>query len=193
MRGHVKDFVKRVAAIHPGLSVIEFGSMQVHENSSADLRPLFPGREFLGTDMREGKGVDKVLNLHNIDLPDSTYDIAICVDTLEHVEYPHKALEEMERILKPGGIAIIASVMLFPIHDYPGDYFRYTPEGFGVLLKPFHKQVVGQAGLDLYPHTVAGVGLKKGCEGYEKYVKLVQEWSLHTTKITDKRGKRRKT
>jgi ubiquinone/menaquinone biosynthesis C-methylase UbiE len=80
--------------------------------------------------MRDGPGVDKLLNLHDIDLPSESVGTILCFDTLEHVEYPHRALEQIYRILKPDGIAVVSSVMDFPIHDYPYDYWRFTPEAF---------------------------------------------------------------
>jgi 2-polyprenyl-3-methyl-5-hydroxy-6-metoxy-1,4-benzoquinol methylase len=49
--------------------------------------------------MREGLGVDRILDLHDIDLPSESAGTIICLDTLEHVEYPHRALED---ICRPG-------------------------------------------------------------------------------------------
>ncbi len=117
--------------------IYEFGSFQVPEQMGfADLRPLFHDKEYLGCDMREGPGVDKVLNIHALDLPPESVGMVLCFDTLEHVEYPRTALEEIHRVIKPGGIVVISSVMNFPIHDYPYDYWRFTPEAFKSILKP---------------------------------------------------------
>ena len=94
----------------------------------------------------EGSGVDIVLNLHHINLSLESVGTVLILDTLEHVEFPRKAIEEIYRILKPCGILIISSVMNFPIHDYPYDYWRYTPEAFKSLLKPFTFSFVDLAG-----------------------------------------------
>lgn len=68
MRQSIKDFVSIVAdELQIKESIYEFGSLQVAgQESFADLRPLFPGLEYVGADMREGPGVDKILNLHDI-------------------------------------------------------------------------------------------------------------------------------
>jgi hypothetical protein len=50
--------------------------------------------------------------------------------------------------------------MNFPIHDYPHDYWRFTPEAFKSLLAPFKSSLVGFAGKSNFPHTVIGIGLK---------------------------------
>ncbi len=162
MRQSIKEFVSIAAAelpIHE--PIYEFGSLQVPgQEGFADLRPLFPGREYIGADMRSGLGVDVQLDLHDVDLPAESAGTVLCLDTLEHVEYPHQALKEIYRILRPDGVAIISSVMNFPIHDYPQDYWRFTPEAFRSILKPFTGSFVGFAGDEAFPHTVVGVGFK---------------------------------
>jgi len=162
MRQKIKDFVSLTASVLAmEQPIYEFGSLRVPgQEGLADLRPLFPGKEYIGADMREGPGVDKVLNLHDIDLPSESVSTVLCLDTLEHVEYPHRALEEIHRILKPNGIAVISSVMFFPIHDHPYDYWRFTPEAFKSILKPFTGSFIGFAGDVSFPHSVVGIGFK---------------------------------
>ena len=162
MKQNVKDFAALVSRTLPCEGPIyEFGAFQVEEQKEfANLRPLFSGREYIGCDMRQGLGVDKVLDLHNIDLPDNTVATVLSFDTLEHVEYPRKALAELHRVLKPDGVVVISSVMDFPIHGYPSDYWRFTPEAFKSILKPFDNVFVGYQGKESYPHTVVGIGFK---------------------------------
>jgi SAM-dependent methyltransferase len=162
VRQHIKDFAALAKTTLPIRGPIyEFGAFQVTDQIGfADLRPLFPGVDYVGCDMREGVGVDRVLDLHAIDLPGESVGTVLCFDTLEHVEDPRKALQELYRILEPEGIAVISSVMNFPIHDHPHDYWRFTPEAFRSILKPFSSSWVGVFGSDLFPHTVVGVGFK---------------------------------
>ncbi|MFA6307483.1 MAG: class I SAM-dependent methyltransferase [Patescibacteria group bacterium] len=162
MRKLIKQFVQICSETLPIQETIyEFGSLRVlGQEKIADLRPFFKNKKFIGADMRPGVGVDIVLNLHKIDLPSSSVGTVIIVDTLEHVEYPRKAVEEAYRILKPNGLLIISSVMNFQIHDHPYDYWRFTPEAFKSLLKPFASSFVGFAGDKTFPHTVVGIGFK---------------------------------
>lgn len=178
MRQNVKDFVSIAAETLPFREpIFEFGSLQVPgQEGFADLRPLFPGREYIGVDMRMGPGVDKVLDLHNIDLPAGSAGTVLCLDTLEHVEYPHRALDEIFRILKPEGMVIIASVMLFEIHDYPHDYWRFTPEAFKSILKPFSGSFVGFAGYEKFPHTVVGIGFKGAVPDLTQIIASYEQW-----------------
>lgn len=162
MRETIKDFTKIVAETLPILEPIyEFGSFRVAgQEEFANLRPFFPGKKYVGTDLREGTGVDVVLDVHNIDLPSGSVGTVLCLDTLEHVEYPRKAIDELNRILKPNGTLVISSSMNFPIHDFPYDFWRFTPDGFKSLLSPFSQTFVESAGDGEFPHTVVGVGSK---------------------------------
>ncbi|WP_195576037.1 class I SAM-dependent methyltransferase [Paenibacillus sp. 1001270B_150601_E10] len=162
MRQIIKDLVAICAGTLPYQEpVYEFGSYQVAgQEVFADLRPYFPGKTYVGCDMRPGPGVDLVLDLHNIALPDETAGFVISMDTLEHVEDPRLAMQEIHRILKPNGIALISSVMNFPIHDYPNDYWRFTPQAFASILKPFDTVITNFAGDEIFPHTVIGIGIK---------------------------------
>jgi SAM-dependent methyltransferase len=73
------------------------------------------------------------------DLPFSTgtFDIVVCAEVLEHVERPQKAIDEMRRVLKNGAHLILTTRFVFPLHDRPADYFRYTRYGLALLLKQF--------------------------------------------------------
>lgn len=184
LRNAVLDFVKICAQSLPIREpVYEFGSWQAPGQEWGDLRPLFPGKRYVGADMRGGKGVDVILNLHEIDLPSASIGTVLCLETLEHVELPRRAIGEVFRILKPGGVFILSSVMAFHIHEYPADYWRFTPEGFRSLLRPFDDHVVESAGPADFPHTVVGVAYRGGnnSPSDEEWGELkgrLQEWRV---------------
>ena len=162
MRILIRDFVKVCADTLPIPGpVYEFGSFIVPgQEELADLRPLFPSKEYIGADMRPGPGVDVVLNLHEIDLPSASCGLVILADTIEHVEFPRQAIAEVHRTLSSDGVLLISSVMNFPIHEFPHDYWRFTPQGFQSLLSHFHTSLVQSVGRDDFPHTVVGIGFK---------------------------------
>jgi SAM-dependent methyltransferase len=178
MRDFIREFVRICTQTLPlEEPIYEFGSLQVPgQEGFADLRPLFPGRPYVGSDMREGPGVDVILDLHNIALPDQGVGTVLAMDTLEHVALPHRALEEVHRILRPGGTVILSSVMRMRIHAYPNDYWRFTPEGFRVLLQPFTESFVSYAGPEKFPHTVVGVGFKGHRPPLESFTAAVTQW-----------------
>jgi len=179
MREPIRRFVRLVAETLPiSEPIYEFGALQVPgQEGFADLRPFFPGKRYIGADMREGPGVDVILNLHNIDLPSESAGTVLVLDTLEHVEFPRKAMEETHRILKPNGILVISSVMCFPIHDYPYDYWRFTPEAFKSLLAPYTSSFVRSAGGSSFPQTIVGVGIKGSIpqDAMDEFVKRFEQ------------------
>ena len=162
MRVSIREFIKICIETLPLPDPIyEFGSLLVPgQEEMINLRPMFSGREYVGADFREGPGVDMILDLHNIRLPDDAAGTVLLIDTIEHVEFVRKAISEVNRILKPNGILIMSSHMDFPIHGYPNDYWRFTPSAFESLLSPFAFSFVSALGRKNFPHTLVGVGFK---------------------------------
>ena len=156
-RGFLRDLMNVLELPAP---MVEFGSMQVEAEQDIDLRRFFSGVDFTGTDFREGPGVDRVEDLRALTFADESIGTALCFDTLEHCEDPPLACRELTRVTAPGGICIISSVMLFGIHGYPNDYFRFTPEGFRAMLSGFDDVRVVGVGDPGIPREVFGVGAK---------------------------------
>jgi SAM-dependent methyltransferase len=178
MRELIKDFVALCVRTLPlAEPIYEFGALQVPgQEGFADLRPLFPGRKYVGSDVRAGPGVDVLLDLHHLILPAQSVGTALIMDTLEHVEYPHQALNEIHRIMQPQGVVIISSVMHMEIHEYPHDYWRFTPDGFRVLLHPFDDALVASAGREEFPHTVIGIGFRGSRPPLQEFTEALAGW-----------------
>ncbi|MCR4689480.1 MAG: class I SAM-dependent methyltransferase [Saccharofermentans sp.] len=101
--------------------------------------------------------VDLKLDITDIKLEDSSYDMIICNHVLEHVSSYNKALSEMRRVLRPGGTLVIS----FPIDETLGTVFEQeanTPEDriklFGQVdhIRVFgrdSKEIIASAGFDV--------------------------------------------
>lgn len=73
---------------------------------------------------------------------DEEFDYVISDQVLEHVEgNPQAVFDESYRLLKPGGIVVHATVFIWPVHGYPSDYWRFTPDGLKLLAKRFSEVI----------------------------------------------------
>ena len=186
MREIIKEYVKICAETLPILEPIyEFGSLQVlGQVGLADLRPLFPNKKYVGADIIGGIGVDVVLDILNTGLNSESVGILIMVETLEHIEFPRKAIGEIHRILKPNGILIFSSVMDFPYHNGP-DYWRFTPDSLASLLKDFTIAVIDFTGEKKYPKTLVAVASKRLLDNeiIKSYKERISSWKIYCRKM----------
>jgi len=65
------------------------------------------------------------------------FDYVILSEVLEHFHNPATAIRNCRRLLKKGGILLITTPFVFPIHERPVDYYRYTKFGLMHLLSEF--------------------------------------------------------
>jgi len=67
---------------------------------------------------------------------DNTFDYVIADMVLEHVEgNPETVFQELHRVLKPGGIAIVTSVFMYRVHFGPKDFWRFSPDALRYLAR----------------------------------------------------------
>lgn len=96
---------------------------------------FFPNR--IALDIHRGPGVQLIGDAQALGLTDAAFDVVLCTEVLEHLREPQRAVDEMFRVLKPGGTLLLTTRFLFPIHDAPHDYFRFTKYGLRYLLRRF--------------------------------------------------------
>lgn len=78
---------------------------------------------------------DIYANASKIPLKDRSIDTVIMFMVLEHLPDPEKALKEIKRITKKNGVVVVSTVQLYPIHDEPYDFLRYTKYGLKELIE----------------------------------------------------------
>ena len=119
-----------------GKSTLEVGSY----NENGSVRGLFTG-DYLGVDMREGPGVDRVLNAHDLDRWTwKPFECIVCTEMLEHDTMPWITVVQMARVAADDCTLLVTARGFdnrgsFPIHNYPDDCWRFSASGLDALLE----------------------------------------------------------
>lgn len=94
-------------------------------------------------DMFPYKGVAIVADIMKLPFGDNAIEAVMCNTVLEHVRDPIKAVAEMRRVLKPGGLVYITVPFLYPFHASPDDFTRWTHVGLRELVRDFEVVELG--------------------------------------------------
>jgi len=88
-----------------GSLVLDIGSLDINGNNQF----LFDADcLYIGLDLAPGKNVDLVTPAHLLGLPDATFDTIISTECLEHDRFYVETLENIVRLLKPGGLFLMS-------------------------------------------------------------------------------------
>lgn len=110
-------------------------TLVVH-SEDVDYTPYFPNN-FTVT-KRSDVAADMHVDVHYrglADIPSNSYGVILCTGLLEHVPDPQWLIDQLHRILWPGGRLIISASAVFSFHEAPDNFFHFTPFGFRVLFK----------------------------------------------------------
>lgn len=76
-----------------------------------------------------GARPDVFADARRLPFADAVFDGAICLEVLEHVSDPALVVAEIARVIRPGGTVWLSMPFLYPLHDAPYDFQRYTEFG----------------------------------------------------------------
>ena len=89
-----------------------------------------------------GARPDAFARVEALPLADASVDAVACFEVLEHVDAPALAIAEAARVLRSGGLYVVSTPFLYPLHDQPRDFRRYTPFGLEQALSAAGFEVV---------------------------------------------------
>jgi len=78
-------------------------------------------------------------DMQKLQYDNDSFDVLISDQVLEHIEAPHRAIDESFRVLKKNGIMIHTTCFINYYHPCPKDYWRFSPESLELLSKKFSK------------------------------------------------------
>jgi len=98
---------------------------------------------FINIDFHPYKNVDLISDVHHLPIKSSSVSGTISIAMLEHVRNPQFVVDEIHRILKPGGYVYSIVPFIFGYHSAPDDYYRWTREGIKELFSSFQAIEIG--------------------------------------------------
>lgn len=106
---------------------------------------------YQGLDLKPGNNVDIVVEdpYNWIEIEDNSFDVIISGQAFEPIEFFWLTLEQIKRILKPGGIMCIIVPSTGPVHRNPYDCWRFTPEGVKAFAKYIKFEIIETGSSDI--------------------------------------------
>ena len=113
------------------LKDLEKGSLVVDVGSG----PERLHSKFINLDIYHFPEVDIVGDATAIPIRDGSIDAAVSESLIEHVPDAQKVIDEMIRIVKPGGLIYVSAPFMHPYHASPDDFNRWTISGLKYLCR----------------------------------------------------------
>ena len=133
----ISRFLKSAAdEISEGSLVFDAGA------GSSPYLPYFRGHRYQSCDAYATKGVTYIADVHRLPVVDSAYDVVVCTQVLEHVQYPQQVLKELNRVLRPGGSLFLTAPQGWGLHYEPNNFFNFTRYGLDLLFRDAGFRVV---------------------------------------------------
>jgi SAM-dependent methyltransferase len=129
--------VERIAARHIEEAVLRWGGGRALDVGcgAQPYAPFFSDYTGLEYDLQRYGQTPPAICGSALELPFAagSFDTVFSSQVLEHVPEPWRMVEEMARVLKPGGHLIISAPHIWGLHEVPHDYFRFTCYGLAYL------------------------------------------------------------
>jgi SAM-dependent methyltransferase len=134
--------------------ILEIGSGRQDLGADAySLKPLFPDAgEFVQSDVNPAFG-HRVVDVTDMSI-DQEFDAILCMYVLEHVFDVRAAVDNMRKALRPGGTVLIAVPHIYPYHDEPIDFWRFTEYSLRELCRDFSAVDVRRKGMRRFPKAL---------------------------------------
>ena len=103
------------------------GIMPYKEHLMSDEIENYIGVDLKPSEYHHDVKPDFYWNGTEIPLEDSSVDFVLATEFLEHYFDTATILKEIKRVLKPGGVFFFTVPGIWPLHETPYDYHRFTP------------------------------------------------------------------
>lgn len=127
--------VRLLDGIRPGDRILDVGCADGWPRARLPSGVQYVGLDYPATTGWYGTRPDVFADAARIPFVDQAFDAVILFDVLEHLEHPERAIAEIFRVLKPGGALLMNTPFMYPLHDEPRDFRRWTSHGHQLLAR----------------------------------------------------------
>lgn len=127
------------------LKILDIGSFDKGGNYNYGLILNEEGWTYHGLDLRPGNNIDIVVDNPydwQDEIEDETYDLVVSGQAFEHIEYFWLTLEQVKRVLKPGGMFFLIVPSTGPVHKNPYDCYRFNENAMKSMAKYINFNVI---------------------------------------------------
>lgn len=186
------DSVTEVFPLHG--PVYEFGFSPGEEGASAQIAEKANQSQKSSSDPQAASeetgraydSIDHLKDLSKLPFDDGSARSVLCIGTLEHVFEPRKAVDEMIRILAPGGLFVVGTLGGGATAKQPNHCWHFTPNSMQRLISNLDASIVGWQGPETSPHAVFSVGCKGPIDS--TFVRCVNPFMQSLQKRLDKQA-----
>ena len=93
--------------------------------------------KYVGIDACSNKRADVVCDSWDMPFRDNEFDALISTQVLEHTKKISETVTEIKRVVKNGGLIFISAPLVYPEHEIPDDFYRFTRYGLRAIFKDF--------------------------------------------------------
>lgn len=145
---YTKFFEEKLKELARESRVIDVGGGQPFQKDMASYKSWFVKTRFETVDAAEWNPTI-VGDIYHLPFHDNEIPAILCKSVMEHLAEPHRAVQEMYRVLRPGGKLLVYTHFIYPYHARSGsygDFFRFTEEGLHFLFRDFSRVEVKKHG-----------------------------------------------
>lgn len=114
--------------------ILDIGSGDSRNQKLLDASNEFYRLDYPQTSQRYRSSPDVYGDACNLPFKTESLDVVFLFEVLEHIACDDQALREIRRVLRPGGRFYTSVPFIYPVHDAPNDYRRFTIHGVRLLL-----------------------------------------------------------
>jgi len=115
---------RNISDLEPGSRILDLGGVKTLKRGAFDIDES--DLDVVSLNLSVRKKADVQGDAEALPFENDSFDAVLCSELLEHVPSPPKVLNEVQRVLRNGGVFLGTVPFMYRIHADPFDYGRYT-------------------------------------------------------------------